>query len=544
MGDYNNYHSENKKRLMGISFKNSMLSDAEKLSPDTYGADAFFIDSGFANDEMLYEFPLIAREYIKNVPEIMQEENNVHYTDTSFSSSNSYTAFVKKILTKMLYKAKNGDSYTIQFMKFLYQTYHKKEYNSLKRFNKISTTELCDIADGNCPYIPFHANVSRVLIMCTILGIELDEDASLIFLILNDNYERIKPEEDNNKIEEIEYEEFSNAVKEIEELSGTTDEHELYQKAKIYKEQMRFTRKALKHFGYESDYAEISNGESISLKHDLANSLLLLKKMHPGKQYTFEEIQQYAVNYNMIATICTISIDTESFIDLMLGYTENNTYLEPMLNDSIFRPEQFRPNIPSVKAETKPISAPIPIKNDYKPEDLLSEIENLRRKLHDKEYSLDHMTQLYIEAKNHIKTTESYKDKYDEAYAELVALREHVYHEGLEPSHDTDEKSLADIKSIIKNKRIAIIGGPDNWISKVKKEFPDWIYLNFQSSTTIPDRILDNCDYVYFFTGFLKHNVYYRFINIVRERHLPFGYINNSNISVVATLIYENLKNN
>lgn len=541
--DFIDYLEMQKRRFLGLKLKDALQTDAERISPDTYGADALFIEVGFMTDEMLTDFPVIAKEFIKNVPISLQREDEIHYTDTTFSSANPYSASTKKIMPKMLYEAKNGDFYTIQLFKHLYQIYHKKEYKSIKRFSHINADEVFSIAEDGNPNISVSSNISRILTMCSLLGIELDVSCSLLFLILNNDYENAREESDEKKELEIGDDDFKTALNEVVELAGTEDEAELFIKAKIYKDQMKFAGKALQYYGYRYDYAEFSNTEYITFIRELALTRMLLKKLHPKRSYSFEELQYYAANFNSISALCCASDDAESFLDIILGYTDDCDLHDPIFEDSLFQPDQFHPVIQSPKKESRTVESPkTPVKKDYNQENLLNEIEELRRKLHDKEYSLNNMTHLYVETKNRLKSNESYKDKYEEAYTELIALREHVYEESLEHRDVSYEENTDDLKTILREKKIAIIGGPDNWISKVKKEFPEWIYLNFQSSTTIPDHILDNCDYVYFYSGFLKHNVYYRFINIVRERSLPFGYINISNINAMINQINEDLE--
>lgn len=71
---------------------------------------------------------------------------------------------------------------------------------------------------------------------------------------------------------------------------------------------------------------------------------------------------------------------------------------------------------------------------------------------------------------------------------------------------------------------------------------PDWSYINFKSTTTIDDSILDSAEYVFFFTDMLKHHVYYRFINLAKQKRVPFGYIGSSNIEKCIKQIAEEME--
>ena len=92
------------------------------------------------------------------------------------------------------------------------------------------------------------------------------------------------------------------------------------------------------------------------------------------------------------------------------------------------------------------------------------------------------------------------------------------------------EKSRQDYIDQLKDKKVVIIGGHTNWIRQLRDLFPKWTFVNYKSTTTVDDSILAHSDYVFFFTDMLKHHVYYRFINLVREKKVPFGYISSSNI--------------
>ena len=59
--------------------------------------------------------------------------------------------------------------------------------------------------------------------------------------------------------------------------------------------------------------------------------------------------------------------------------------------------------------------------------------------------------------------------------------------------------------------------------SKMKKEFPDWVYVNPEASGSTDVSIVDKADHVYFFTDTISHSKYYQFMNVVRERKLILG---------------------
>jgi len=87
-----------------------------------------------------------------------------------------------------------------------------------------------------------------------------------------------------------------------------------------------------------------------------------------------------------------------------------------------------------------------------------------------------------------------------------------------------------------------IIGGHSNWVSKMKKEFPDWVYVNPEASGSTDVSIVDKADHVYFFTDTISHSKYYQFMNVVRERKVDFGYIHGVNIEKNIRSIYRDFE--
>ena len=93
------------------------------------------------------------------------------------------------------------------------------------------------------------------------------------------------------------------------------------------------------------------------------------------------------------------------------------------------------------------------------------------------------------------------------------------------------EKAIAD-------KKIVIIGGHVNWQNKLKKLFPEWFFVATDAYKTVNSGMLENKEKVYFFTDYISHISYKKFIAIVREKNIPFGYIGSNNIDSVVAQIY------
>ena len=97
------------------------------------------------------------------------------------------------------------------------------------------------------------------------------------------------------------------------------------------------------------------------------------------------------------------------------------------------------------------------------------------------------------------------------------------------------------MKKEISALRIIIIGGHTNWVSKLKKEFPNWDFVNPEASGTTAVSIINNADRVYFFTDTISHTKYYQFMNAIRENKVEFGYIHGVNIEKNIRDIYRDI---
>lgn len=528
------YFDEGDNWKTGLRIIESMMTEHEKKHPDTFGAEAFFIECGFLTEKMLDDFPVIAKAFFENTSYSLFD--SIHFTDTSFSASNPYSASTKKILSKILCYAKNGDIYSIKLLIYLYQIYHKKEYRMLKRFDKLNAVEIVDISTSNNTNISVSANISRVLTICKIMGKKVDDNCAILYAMINNEYKYAKGAVEKSKYYNYEKKDYENAIDEISEMINCGS----YEKLNIINEYSIFTRMALQYFGYRNDYVEKINTNIGTYTSELAISKMFLDKIDSERSYTFEQLQHFASYFHIISTLCYASNDAERYLDLILGYEDEYCLKEAFNNSPLFEADHISADVNNDELEKiSTMKQDKPINNSEKV--LISEIKELRMRLHEKEHSLQNMTNLFLESKNRLKSVESYVEKYNQLLNEVVALREYVYNESIAYSEPLEIDIVEDMKRELNKKRVLIIGGPDNWINKLKKDFSNWSFVNYKSSTSISDSILDNMDYIFFYTGFLKHKVYYRFINLLRNRKLDFGYINSTNIELTIVNVYEEI---
>ena len=57
----------------------------------------------------------------------------------------------------------------------------------------------------------------------------------------------------------------------------------------------------------------------------------------------------------------------------------------------------------------------------------------------------------------------------------------------------------------------------------------------------VDGKMLENKEHVYFFTDYMNHISYVKFIAAVRERKIPFGYLGSRNVEQLVKQIYDDL---
>lgn len=82
--------------------------------------------------------------------------------------------------------AKLRDEYCLALIKYLYKLYHKKEYNRIKRFSRISAREILDVVNDNEDG-SLDSAIGRVLGMCHFMNIKEDEMCIILYHALNEH---------------------------------------------------------------------------------------------------------------------------------------------------------------------------------------------------------------------------------------------------------------------------------------------------------------------------------------------------------------------
>ena len=129
-----------------ILFKEIQNERGDKLPPDTIGVDYFFL-RGFLTRDMYIEFDFICQYFLDHCYDRLQEFVEVgSYYDISAKNYSPERSYMDRIMWLIYNGAKLKDEYCVALIRYLYKTYYKSEYKQLKRFSRISASDIMTLA--------------------------------------------------------------------------------------------------------------------------------------------------------------------------------------------------------------------------------------------------------------------------------------------------------------------------------------------------------------------------------------------------------------
>ena len=544
--DLNNAYMEFLGRVGGKDeILSSFLSDqfnreVGNTQPDTSGADGFFI-SGFLTERMSWDFAVIEQDFMDHCREKLYEFDRAGwYGGEDFRLQDPETAVQKRILRLIYNGAKLGDGYCRELMIQLYKLYHKKEYNQLKRFSYISAEELFSLSERDETGDIEFDNIGLTLGMCTLMGIRMDEKCSVLYRLLEKKAEKFR-EEDEEETEFLDIPEglFNECLQQVEAWEKETKGKDFHKANKTFWENDDFIGMCLKKHGYSPDYAYLCDDADMGLTYEYARTLMILKMLHQGHEYTFKDVQNYAGMHKLAAAIANIAGDFEDQIAFLTGDKVRDVETE----DSLYKPGMVKAREDKGNKPSKALQPLIETKpDDLKAlnEEYQNELADIRRKLNMKEQENLYLREQNKKAAVSLREKSELVSRYESERDELIALREFAYRQKMD--EDADQPAgIEEMKAAVADKKIVIIGGHVAWITKVKQQFPEWMFIHTDAYKTVDGKMLDGKEMVYFFTDYMSHVSYTKFIAAVRERKIPFGYLGSRNLDNIIRQVYEDL---
>ncbi len=523
--------------LLDLKASGQMIPDTDWLSPDPYGCEKFFVDF-FVNEEMRDDFPLIVRDFLAHEFANISGHEDMAYFDLDAGNDWPEALFDRFGLNLMVNAVNSGSEYTKALILHLYKTYYKKEYKILKKFNAISADEILTLAEDpnglKSDYLP---SIARILYIARISGMQIKGDCVYIYALLNDYAARLDEQPHHSFADQI-MDVYDDAKSEIESRFDIDKLYRLDDRAS------KFMQNSLKWLGYNPDYVDWCDETYNGMVDHLATTLAILKKTYPGrsKEYSAEELITYSLILRCAsAATCNQDWTTDLLRKVVFGTDGTGFYEDfpPMFDPADVKVTGTSEPKPVRTSAAKPAPAPAkvekPLPNEKR---VLEELETLRRKVHKLEADNGMLRTDLSEKRKVDEENKSIKAQLESSNRELAALRSYVY--GLtESDKPVESESVELMKQAIAGLRIIIVGGHPNWVSKLKKDFPNWEFLSPEASGSVAVSIVNKADRVYFFTDTLGHSKYFQFMNTVRENKVEFGYIHGVNIEKNIRDIYK-----
>ena len=510
---------------------------SELLNPDPFGCESWFVRT-FVPIGKEKEFRLAARDFFLHEYTHLREYESANYVDLYSDPTWPDAMLTQYTMSLMVNAANSGSEYAKALILYLYRLYYRKEYKTLKKFQRLSLTELLALAKPDKEHPSYDENNARILYVSKLSGIEIGEDCNVIYAYLNDSdksypkAETVNPRIDISDVIEA-------CRREVQE------KHESKRMYNVDAKMMTFLNDVLSWYGYPPDYVEMCDEENTTLSERLTDTLAILKKKHPTKEYSLTELSLYATIFHCVGALTsTTDWIAGTFDSLALGVGSEMDIEE---DDIRFKPEEIQVNSRKV-----PENATAPAKPQATPkaehatkeekEAILQEMDELRRKLHmletdnaDLRLKLNDKRKLEDEVRR-------LRDRDDENSRELAALRAFAYNQ-TEEDAPSAEIPLEQMKEAIAQMRIVVIGGHSNWVYKLRNMFPNWTFVNPEAGGSTDASIVEKADYAFFFTDTISHSRYYQFMKAIREKKVDFGYIHGVNIEKNIRDIYREVVN-
>lgn len=414
--------------------------------------------------------------------------------------------FMRQEIIGLLYGGvKAGDGYCREALRILYKTFYKNEYNQIKRFSALHSTELIELCKDKEGKSIDILKTSRILCMAYVLDVQIDENCRPYYIAVSDMMAKIE-EDEKNKQDSDSKVVIDGGLREDLQDSPRVDEI-IKQTPKDGNGNFLVFDKinsVISHiFSDQGDFKKDYLLQSFPLDPNRAVEYLnaIISDMGLSGKFSNEDIVLMSPFIAVISAYATLTAD---YKDLLYSFLYPNSNLEANSSQIIDTLDRLKPANRAMHKEL-PISeipADEPSKTEPQQNSLEDEIADLRRRLREKE---SECTELRIQCKKERDAKSELEVELGEWQSEkieLQRLRDYVYNE-TEDDVPEREISYEEMKRSIKDRNVIIIGGNENWTKKLKNEFPNWKFVGAIASPTVASGIIRNCEKIYFFTDTL-----------------------------------------
>lgn len=207
--DMEKWLAERKERAKYIK---DLSLENESASED--GIEFSFVNE-FITGDLRVEISDIAKDFFANCADVCRQvdekKDELHavdyftgdYDKASYNINMIGDQFTLMIIHYLYYGTKLGNEFCKKQLIALHRIFHKKEYNSIKRFSKLTGYDIFDILGGDMS----DGSAARIIIISRLLGIEIEKDRNfeVICKLTNKHLREDIPKEKYSKIYDGDY---------------------------------------------------------------------------------------------------------------------------------------------------------------------------------------------------------------------------------------------------------------------------------------------------------------------------------------------------
>lgn len=533
----------------------------EDVTPDYYGL-YFILADTFLTKESVPDFLFLSRDFLIKKNHLLEKYRNYFFPTEVYSQNgvNSMLALLKNVIFGA---SSHQDKDASDILLNIYKTHYKTEYNQLKKFHKLTDDDIISIFNVTTETITPIFDIVRVVCMAQLMNKQIDEPCypfiencnAVADEIMEDYFAQFNSDEDDAVLKKrfekiLSLFPFYNNEKFVME-----DVLEKYTAS--YKQAGDFINYTLVDFKIGMDELDFLSenpflkgmthedyiDEAIKVTNILYKCFPLNYENELSRDDKIKAIIKNDEYFNLLVGLyrtveyfsCIIK-DMLNTFDLSLGLTgESNGVSEKFLNQKVKTPELIQTDVP-VNTQT---SVQEQENGEVSNNNFI--VMDLKSKLKIQKSEILSLREEIAELKKQIFIQETSLSEAKSEKSELIHLRNYL-HNLTEKDEAESYDNLDEMKSFISQKSVCIIGGHQNWINKLKKDFPDWVYIVPKIGPSFNPTPLLKSDYIYFFTDILKHGTYYSCIATCRENNLNYDYIHGINLEKMIVNIYRNFQ--
>lgn len=542
---------ERAKYIKDLSLENE--SDSED------GIEFYFVNE-FITGDLRVEISDIAKDFFANCADVCRQvdkkKDELHavdyftgdYDKASYNINMIGDQFTLMIIHYLYYGTKLGNEFCKKQLIALHRIFHKKEYNSIKRFSKLTGYDIFDILGDDMS----DGSAARIIIISRLLGIEVEKDRNfeVICKLTNKHLREYIPKEKYSKIYDGDY----------HDEDCESFDHNLFIAKDIvngyltaYKKDIATIKSCIRNTAYRY----------FSVNEKLYNMSIIENWLRNGSIFVTNTVEavanalsdpDYEYDYTDPQVVKDASDDERfqmlnelmmaSFINFMMQIVFAGNLSAISDNWFLFNDDNHSKLYKPMVAD-KSVDEAEP--DDYKQDesddraDLIAQINELKSQVKMQESEINSLRGENKKTKSIQRELDKLKYENADDKKELAALRSFVYELDKESETEAAENNIENMKKALKNKRLTIIGGHQNLVNYLKQEFPDWTYTATEVRSDIPLSKLVNQDLTVFCAEHICHAFYYKYLHMARKNNLKIGYMQGSNINQIITQLYNQL---